>query len=76
MDEHPVNAQNGLDFFRRTRHQDNAISLEAFMFTASQFAFGSTTFVLQHAAQTKSCGTSLAIAKFNKSALTREDFDR
>src|SRR3984893_8321391 len=74
--EQSIHPADRVHLIRRAGHQDHSVSLDAFVLTSRELAFGGAGLVNQAAAQPVSRRSALTKTKFNQAALARENLYR
>jgi isopenicillin-N epimerase len=69
-----VHPTHNLNFHLWPMNENDPVCLYAFLLPSIQQSLLETVYVTQHSTEPKSCGTTLAKAKFNKSTLPDENF--
>src|SRR5258706_6236664 len=76
FDEHAIHPKNDPYFFRRSRNQDNAVRLNAFVFSLVEYPFTLAGNITEHTTEPEPWRASLVEPKFDKAALPDENLSR
>jgi hypothetical protein len=76
LDERPVYRSDRLDFPFGSGHQDDAVCLDALLFTAHQLALGSAGLIDQFSTELVSGSAALAVPQFDQATLAGENLGR